>query len=116
MSGPEFPLSVDEEARLIANVIAYEAAELWGKGVDFADMAENPTFQQRTADLVTPAIMEAGAEYDAEVGEIEKLLEIQVSKLIEQHGMPEEEARKIVLGELLQAFVQIQLERKDKEA
>ena len=113
--GEDYPLNVNDEAQIVVQVIAEEALNLWADGLNFEDMFDNPAFRAKTAGLATPEILDAISDhdYDKKRAEFEKFYKGQVKQLVDQ-GFDEHEAIRVVRGELLRAFVQIQSEKEYK--
>lgn len=109
------PMDVEQDAEIVASVVAAEAVDLWTEGIDIGDIPTHPRFQARTAGLVTPEIIESASDYAEQIASLQKLMEDQVKLLMDKHGCTEVEARKIVNGELLKAFVQGQVDKAKEE-
>ena len=112
MAEEHFPLGLEDEAEIVAKVYAAEAIERVDGGLEFADLIEDPVFLSRTANLVTPEMKAAGEPSDEKVSKIHDTVE-QIKRVYIAQGYSKREASRRAVGDLLKAFVQVQIEKEE---
>ncbi len=104
-AGEDFPLDTTQQAEIVTDAITEEAISLWAIGVDFVAMTAGSEFYDRWISLTTPELFEATPERREKLARVLAMADSRVEELIAS-GQAEDEAIRIVQGEMIKAAVQ----------